>query len=123
MRSYGKELVLDLHQCDPHLFNRKDLKRYFVRLCALIDMRRCDLHFWDDVGVPEEEQQTDPHLKGTSAVQFMLTSNVTLHTLDILETVYINIFSCKDFDSDIAAKFSADYFRGTLVHRENIIRQ
>lgn len=120
---YGKELVLDLHECDALLFNRTDLEIYFVELCALIDMQRCDLHFWDDVGVPEEERQTEPHLKGTSAVQFMLTSNVTVHALDILKSLYVNIFSCKEFDSDAATRFTTEYFSGRLVNREDIVRR
>ena len=44
---YGYELIIDLHQCDPTLFNRKDLTRFFDELCELIDMEQEDLHFWD----------------------------------------------------------------------------
>ena len=73
-------------------------------------MERCDLHFWDDVGVPKEEQQTDPKTKGTSAVQFILTSTIVIHTLDLMKTVYVNIFSCKEFDTDEAAEFTAKWF-------------
>ena len=109
--NYGKELILDLHNCDPLTFTRASIERYFVQLCDLIDMQRCDLHFWDDLDTPEEEKQTSPHTTGTSAIQFILTSNITIHTLDILERVYINIFSCKDFNARTAANFSTDWFR------------
>jgi len=31
MKNYGKELILDLHECENiHLFNRKDLKRFLL---------------------------------------------------------------------------------------------
>lgn len=83
---------------------------FVTGLCKLIDMERCDLHFWDDVGVPEEEQQTHPKTKGTSAVQFILTSTIAIHTLDLMKTAYVNIFSCKEFDADEAAKFTAKWF-------------
>ena len=122
MINYGKELILDIHQCDSTKFNRKDLRKYFKQLCKLIDMKAEKLVFWDDVGVPEEFKQTEPHTKGTSAVQFILTSNITVHTLDDLGNVYINIFSCKDFDSDKALFFSVDYFEGKLSHWEVIKR-
>ena len=79
-------------------------------LCELIDMERCDLHFWDDVGVPEEEKQASAKTKGTSAVQFILTSTIVIHTLDLLRAVYVNIFSCKEFDTDEAAAFTAKWF-------------
>ena len=92
---YGQELILDLHDCDTTRFTRFELERFFAKLCELIDMERCDLHFWDDIGVAEEERQTHPQTKGTSAVQFILTSTIVIHTLDIMKAAYINIFSCK----------------------------
>ena len=108
--SYGQELILDLHACNANKFTRGDIKRFCAELCELIDMERCDLHFWDDVDVPEEEQQTHPKTRGTSAVQFILTSTIVIHTLDLMKTAYVNIFSCKEFDTDEAAKFTANWF-------------
>jgi len=110
MNPYGQELILDLHGCDTSLFSRSAIERFCSELCELIDMERCDLHFWDDLGVAEEEQQTHPKTKGTSAVQFILTSTIVIHTLDLMKAVYVNIFSCKEFDTDKAAKFTAEWF-------------
>ena len=107
---YGIELILDLHGCDASKFTRKSISRYFEELCILIDMQREELHFWDDIGVPDEEKQTSPHAQGTSAVQFILTSSIVIHTLDQLEAVYINIFSCKFYDPKVAEKFSVEWF-------------
>lgn len=121
--AYGKELILDLHDCDPATFNRKYIKQYFVKLCKLIDMERCKLSWWDDHGVAPDEKQTEPHLKGTSAVQFILTSNIVIHTLDMLGSVYINIFSCKDFNDEIAKNFSAEWFKGEIVSSHLIERK
>ena len=73
-------------------------------------MEKCEVHFWDDVGVSPEEQQTEPHTKGTSAVCFILTSTIVIHTLDLLEAAYVNIFSCKEFDPDAAAEFTKRWF-------------
>ena len=86
-------------------------------------MERCDLHFWDDVGVSEDEQQTDPKTKGTSAVQFILTSTIVIHTLDLMNTVYVNIFSCKQFDPDVAAKFTAEWFGSLCWTAKTVIRR
>lgn len=119
---YGKELIIDLHNCDPSTFNRESIEDYFKALCELIDMQRCDLHFWDDVGVPEDEKQALPHTKGTSAVQFILTSNITIHTLDILKKVFINVFSCKDFDDIETSQFSRTWFKGDIVNCNSIER-
>ena len=110
---YGIELILDLHGCDAAKFTRDSITEYFERLCDLIDMKREDLHFWDDVGLAEEDKQTSPHTQGTSAVQFILTSSIVIHTLDQLHAVYINIFSCKAYDPKVAEQFSIDWFGAT----------
>ena len=110
---YGIELILDLHGCDSLKFTRKSISKYFEELCVLIDMKREELYFWDDIGIPEGDKQTSPHTQGTSAVQFILTSSIVIHTLDQLEAVYINIFSCKHYDPKVAEKFSIKWFGAT----------
>lgn len=112
-KPYGYELIMDLHGCDASIFNRASLDGYFEKLCKAIDMRKCERYFWDDVGLPEEEKQTSPHTKGSSAVQFILTSTIIVHTLDILGAVYVNIFSCKPFDRGVAEKVTRDWFEVT----------
>jgi S-adenosylmethionine decarboxylase len=119
---YGKELIIDLHDCDPSTFNRKSIKEYFDKLCKKIKMKQEKLVWWDDYRVPIEERQTKPHLKGTSAVQFIKTSNITIHTLDILKKAYINIFSCKNFNEDVARYFTEDWFRGK-VEKWNVLER
>ena len=120
--TYGQELILDLHDCDASRFTRQYIQAYFDRLCALIEMEPCDLHFWDDLGVPDSEQQSDPKTKGTSAVQFILTSTIVIHTLDLLKAVYVNIFSCKDFDTTRAAEFTADWFKARHLNTTVVVR-
>lgn len=117
MDTYGKELILDLHDCNSSRFTRNSITGFFIRTCDIIKMERDKqaLHWWDDLDTPEEEKETEPHLKGTTAVQFIKTSNITIHTLDILKQVYINIFSCKDFDEQVAAAFSANWFEGKIA--------
>ncbi len=123
MKNYGKELILDLHDVkNIHLFNRKDLEHFFIDLCDLIDMEREDLHFWDETYTPEAEKYTEEHLIGTSAVQFIRTSNIVIHTLDVMKRVYLNIFTCKDFDPEVAKEFCRKYFNGTVVNYHVIDR-
>ncbi len=121
--AYGKELILDLHRCNSAKFTRSAIEQFCAELCELIDMERCDLHFWDDEGVPEEEKETNPKTKGTSAVQFILTSTIVIHTLDLRKAVYVNIFSCEEFDTDEAAKFTAKWFGSTDWAANVVIRR
>ena len=110
MEKYGVELILDLHGCDVAKFTRPSITGYFERLCELIDMKREMLVFWDDLDVPEEDKQTSPHTQGTSAVQFILTSSIVIHTLDQLRAIYVNMFSCKEFDPKLAEQFTVEWF-------------
>ena len=120
---YGKEAAFDCYECDVSKFNRKSLRKFFDRLVKLLDMQKGDLHFWDDVGVPENEKQTEFETIGPSAVQFILTSNITVHCLDKLERVYINIFSCKDFNESEARKFVQEWFNANSIRTHVLCRQ
>ena len=109
-KKYGKEVILDLHQCEPNLMSRENIDKYFKTLCKKIEMIKCKRVWWDDHGVAEEFKQTSPHTVGVTAVQFILTSNITIHTLPLLRKVFINIFSCKDFNAVVAMEYSMDAF-------------
>ena len=85
-------------------------------------MEACKVTFWD-YDTQEEFDAAPPHLKGISAVQFILTSNITIHTLNDLKAVYLNIFSCKEFDSHKAVIFCRNYFEGKFVSNKVIYRQ
>lgn len=122
MKGYGKELILDLHGCNPETFDRLHIEAFFKILCDTIGMEREDLHFWDDLDVPPEERETEPHLVGTSAIQFIKTSNVTIHTLPMLECVYLNVFSCKSFCSDAVENVACASFGGCVWNRVEISR-
>ncbi len=115
--NYGKELILDMHDCNTAKFNRKDIKEFFKKLCKEIDMVPEDLFFWDYEGDEKGNEEAPEHLAGTSAVQFIRTSNITIHTLDKLERVYLNIFSCKDFNTLAATNYAGNYFGS-----KNIVR-
>ena len=123
MSDYGKEVILDLHKCDPAKFTRKHIRNYFKELCILIGMERCKLCWWDDLHTPEEEKETEPHLVGTSAVQFILTSNITIHTLVILRKAFVNVFSCGDFDADLVEDFSKMWFGAAKAYATVVRRR
>ncbi len=113
--SYGQELILDLHNCKFERVVRGTLRTFFNKLCDLIEMEKEDIHFWDYEGLGDEYKIAPIHLKGTSAIQFIRTSNITIHTLDDLKCVYLNIFSCKPFDRKTVEVFTKEYFKGVIV--------
>ena len=117
MKSYGKELILDLSECDISLFTEEKLTQYFHEITDLVDMNLAEgPYFWSDYEVEE------PHLQGISAFHFIETSNIVVHTLTLLKKVFINLFTCKDFDEKSAASFTADFFKGKIDNMKLVSR-
>ncbi len=113
---YGIELIADLHGCDISTFSQENLERFFIELCDLIKMKRHgDPMFWID-------HSDIPHLKGVSGIQFIETSNVVVHCIELQKSVYINIFSCKEFDPSVAGQFVKDFFKAETISSQLIDR-
>lgn len=119
---YGYELILDIQEVESGKFQRFYLKLYFEALCQAIKMERCKLVFWDDRWTTifnkilpwrwfwPVEVQTDPKTIGISAVQFILTSSVVVHALTKRNAIYVNIFSCKSFNPEVAKTLTKSWF-------------
>ncbi len=120
--NYGKELILDIHNCNSQVFTRKSIKKFLHKLCVLIDMNPEDLHFWDYEDEPEEYKKAPIHLRGISVVQFITTSSIVLHSLTDMKRLYINIFSCKDFNSNDAKEFILIWCDGDIKNVKEISR-
>ena len=121
--NYGKELIIDMHDVkNTKLFTRRNIKKFMIELCKLLDMKRENLYFWDELYTPKKYRFTEEHLIGTSAIQFITTSNITIHTLDVMKRVYLNIFTCKPFDEKLAINFCKKWFDGKIIKQRTIKR-
>lgn len=104
-KPYGLELIIDLKGCDLSDLSKEKLTEFFVTLCNKIDMKRHgEPVFWED-------HSGIPHLHGVSAIQFIETSDIVAHPLPMLKAVYLNIFSCKEFDINVALNFCKEFWR------------
>jgi S-adenosylmethionine/arginine decarboxylase-like enzyme len=101
---WGWHLVLNMYGCDAEKIKSAEVIRQFViDLCDLIEMRR----FGEPMIVNFGE---DPRVAGYSLVQLIETSNICAHFADESSAVYLDIFSCKKFDPEIAARFCIQTF-------------
>ncbi len=115
---YGHELTLNLHGCDLAIINsKKKLAEYAVKLCRIIKMKRYGEPLIPFFGVK------DPKTAGYSLVQLIETSSITGHFSNDWLAAYINIFSCKDFDANIAADFTKNFFRAEKMSKKLAIRK
>lgn len=114
---FGYELILDLRDCDHKVItSRKKLKEYVDRLCKLIKMKRYGKPLIPYFGENAE------YTKGYSLVQLIETSSITGHFSDFWNTAYINIFSCKEYDRELAKRFTVEFFKAKRVHNHFLIR-
>ncbi len=120
---YGYSSVLDVVECDSSTFTRVSIEEFLVALCDAIVMEREDLHFWDYEGDPEGYEVAPSHLRGVSAVQFIKTSSVVIHTLDELDTVFLDLFSCKPYDVNKVIGIVESHFKGDVYMCQTFARR
>jgi len=119
----GKELVLDIHDCDSlSKLNTEEIKKFVIELCDFIDMTRTEVHVWEYFDDPDKDPEEFYHLEGISLIQFIKTSNITVHTFYNSLSVSLNIFSCKDFNEIEATEFCRKWFNGEIVNSVTIPR-
>ena len=116
LRTWGKHMVLDAARCAPLLIRDPHVIANFARtLVKRIDM------------VPYGEPQVvlfgSGNKKGYTLVQLIETSNITAHFVEENNSMYLDVFSCKDFDPSVVQEavdefFDAKRFYTTVLHRQ-----
>lgn len=105
MKVWGKELTID-GKSDPKKVNDPNVLRSFLKEIVV----RIDMKAYKE---PQIELFGEGELYGFSALQWIHTSNIVLHTcLD--GQCYLNIFSCKTFDVEIVKKCFLEFFGGEI---------
>ena len=109
---YGSELLLDFIECDVDTFNYYSVGGFFREVCDdILGVERIGFHFIQS----ESGDSTEGNVKtnGISAVQFLIQSNVTLHTLNLTGELFINVFTCgDDLHADEVRECACKWFRG-----------
>lgn len=103
---WGMLAAIDLHGCDRERLADPDaLRRFVPAVIAAIGMQaHGPLHL---------ERFGDAELEGWSAMQFIETSSVTLHADEVWGRCFVDVFSCRPFDADVAAEVAVEHFGGT----------
>jgi S-adenosylmethionine/arginine decarboxylase-like enzyme len=114
---FGWSLQLDLGGCDPAVMRDRDKLCAWARdLCYLIDMTA--------YGPTIAEHFGNAYVTGWSVMQLIETSLISAHFVEEDNSVYADVFSCKEFDPDKAGQFTQERFgasavRATLTVRRN----
>jgi len=119
--SYGREVLVDVVNADEAMFSRQNIENFMISLCEALRLERADLHFWD-YDTEEERAGAPTHLRGVSAVQFVTTSSIVVHTLDDTQQVLVNVFGCGEIDVAVVERETIRYFSGRVSNMHSIER-
>jgi len=107
---WGMLAAVDLHDCERSRLEDSDTIRRFVP--ALVDAIGMVAH-----GPLMLDRFGDGELEGWSAMQFIETSSITLHADEVSGRLFLDVFSCRDFDPNVAAALAQAHFSGRATIR------
>lgn len=114
---WGLLTSIDLHHCNPELIRDAEaIKCYVDKLCQLIEMKK----FGDTQVVHFGE---DERVAGFSMIQLIETSLISGHFANLTNHAYIDIFSCKYYDPQVAADFTQDFFQAKEIKIHYVLRK
>lgn len=114
---WGILSCVDLYGCNPDKIRDADLiKKFVAELCDLIEMKR----FGETVVVNFGE---DERVAGFSMTQLIETSLISAHFANQSNTTYLDVFSCKYYDSQKVADFAKEFFNAEEVRLQVLNRQ
>jgi S-adenosylmethionine/arginine decarboxylase-like enzyme len=115
---WGKHLIIDMSAGDrERVQSAQHISRFVETLVEAIGMQ--------GYGAPLLEHFSEhvPEAVGYSLVQLIETSAITGHFCDLSGDAYIDIFSCKDFDAELAVEVVRAAFRPQHINFITLARQ
>lgn len=106
MSYWGYQMTLDCHDCHRALIMEKyNVENFVKELVARIDMQA--------IGDPWIEYTAGdlPDKAGFTAVQIIVTSSIVAHFVDSTGDLYLDVFSCSQFDTDVVKHVVQEYFK------------
>ncbi|NLX49823.1 MAG: S-adenosylmethionine decarboxylase [Methanospirillum sp.] len=115
--AWGLCTCIDLLGCDPAGIRDADrIRQYLVEVCDLIGMKR--------FGEPQVVHFGPTNrVAGYSMTQLIETSLISGHFANETNSAYIDIFSCKEYEPDLAADFTRRFFGAGSATVRTILRQ
>jgi S-adenosylmethionine/arginine decarboxylase-like enzyme len=107
---WGMLAAIDLHGCDrSSLADPDSIRRFVPTVIDAIGMRAHGPLLLERFGEGE--------LEGWSAMQFIETSSITIHADESSGRCFIDVFSCRRFDPEIASAIAVAHFGGRRTLR------
>lgn len=116
LRTWGKHLILDASGCSPKSIGSEVIIKNFTNeLVKRIDMKA--------YGEPQIVMFGTGNKKGYTLIQLIETSNIAAHFVEENNSMYLDVFSCKDFDPSIVKQVVSEYFHAQKFNARVLLRQ
>lgn len=114
---WGLLSCIDLYNCDGTVIrDEKKIRQFVSELCDLIEMKR----FGETQVVHFGEQE---RVAGYSMIQLIETSLISAHFANQSNTTYLDVFSCKPYDSQAVVDFAKKFFKAESVNLQVVKRE
>jgi S-adenosylmethionine decarboxylase len=117
MEYWGQHLILDVKGCDVSKSSDADYIRTFTKELV----KRIDMVPYGEPQIVHFADGTD--LAGWTVIQLIHTSNIMGHFLDKNGDLYLDVFSCKEFDSRDVIEILTEYFEPVSLKTNLLYRQ
>ena len=115
VKVYGPHLLLEGYGANPiSLQDSKLIYNFLDELPGLIGMTKIKQ---PDVVVFEDEDKA-----GVTGIVMIVTSHISIHTYSLKRCFFLDVFSCKDFDSKIVVDKARETFDQTWSTHQVIDR-
>ena len=116
LRTWGKHLILDAAGCSPKMIGNPVVVSSFAR--SLV--KRINMVPYGD---PQVVMFGTGNKKGYTLIQLIETSNIAAHFVEENNSMYLDVFSCKDFDPLIVKDAVSEYFDAQRFRTKVMLRQ
>jgi S-adenosylmethionine/arginine decarboxylase-like enzyme len=107
---WGYHLMLDCSGCSlDSITSKQVIKKFVSELVSAIDMTAVGDPWIERtaIGIPDKE--------GFSLYQLIVTSNISAHFVDQHRQIYLDVFSCKEFNQETVKHVVEKYFMPSRI--------
>jgi len=116
LRTWGKHLILDASRAAPHTIRSSSNIHGFTNTLV----KRIDMVAY---GPPQIVRFGSGNKQGYTLVQLIETSNICAHFVEENNSMYLDVFSCKDFDPLIVKQTVEEFFQVEKMKIKVLTRQ
>ena len=119
-KPFGTHLILDADDCQGKINDRKHIQSFIDTLVKEMGMKKVGETIFEYFEDNDYNRERD--IVGYSVVQIISLSNITIHINEISKTVYLDVFTCGDFDDTKIGLIFSDYFQAQKIKKRILTR-